>query len=65
MMIISIILLYLFGTTVIISNARKDGRLMISDIVMLLVSPCMVLPILALRIASMFVNVDKVIKFYD
>lgn len=65
MMTISIILLYLFGLTVVISNAKRDGRLMVSDLVMLSIAPCLVLPVILLRITSLFVNVDKVIKFYD
>ena len=64
-MTISIILLYLFGLTVVISNAKRDGRLMVSDLVMLSIAPCLVLPVILLRITSLFVNVDKVIKFYD
>ena len=65
MMTISIILLYLFGLTVVISNAKRDGRLLVSDLVMLSIAPCLVLPVILLRITSLFVNVDKVIKFYD
>jgi hypothetical protein len=65
MMTISIILLYLFGLTVVISNAKREGALKVSDLVMFLVAPCLLLPVLMLRLASFFVNVDTVIKFYD
>lgn len=65
MMTISIALLYLFGLTVVVSNAKKDGRLMVSDLVMLSIAPCLVIPVLLLRIVSLFVNVDKVVKYYD
>lgn len=65
MMTISIILLYLFGLTVVISNAKRDGRLLVSDLVMLSIAPCLVLPVILLRITSLFVNVDNVVKYYD
>ena len=65
MMTISIILLYFFGSTVVIGNAKKEGRLTISDIVMISIAPCIVLPVIILRITSFFVNVDKVVKYYD
>lgn len=65
MMTISIILLYFFGITVVISNAKKEGTLMISDIVMLCIAPCIVMPVILLRIVSFFVNVDNVVKYYD
>lgn len=65
MMTISIVLLYFFGITVVIGNAKKEGRLTISDLVMMSISPCIVLPVILLRITSFFVNVDNVVKYYD
>lgn len=61
---IIVVLFYLFGLLVVISNVKRDGRLLVSDLLMLLIAPCLVIPVIVLRVASIFINVDRVIKFY-
>ena len=65
MTVMIVTLIYLMGITVVFSNAKREGTLKVSDIVMIIVSPCMLMPILCLRITSFFVDVDKVLKTYD
>ena len=60
-----IVLIYLAGLTVVISSAKSDGALKVSDIVMIAISPCMLLPVVCLRITSLFVDVDTVVKTFD
>lgn len=66
MMILSMIcLLYLFGFTVIIKAARENKKLLVSDLVMLVIAPCFVLPVVLLSFTSMFVNVNATFKRFD
>jgi uncharacterized membrane protein len=65
MMITILALIYLMGITVVFSNAKRDGMLKVSDVIMIIVSPCMLIPILCLRITSFFIDVEKVLKTYD
>ncbi len=53
------------GITVIIRNAKDEGTLRVSDIVMMFIACFIVLPVICLRITSFFVDVDKVLKTYD
>lgn len=64
-MITILVLIYLMGITVVFSNAKRDGMLKVSDVIMIIVSPCMLIPILCLRITSFFIDVEKVLKTYD
>jgi hypothetical protein len=51
--------------TVVISSAKSDGALKVSDIVMIAISPCMLLPVICLKITSLFVDVNTIVKTFD
>ena len=57
--------MYLFGFAVVITNAKRDGSLKVSDLVMFTLSPCLLLPVLLIRVVSLFIDVDKVVKYYE
>ena len=65
MMISIICLLYCFGFTVIIKSARRKGKMITCDLIMLLIAPCFVLPVILMALSSMFMDIDSVVKRFD